>query len=327
MPGPVPLVRTVRSGVVESIHLGSVVVADADGRVLAAVGDPDRLTFTRSCAKPIQAAVSASATTTPLPDDLLALSCGSHTGETAHVAGVRRILRRAGLGVAALACPPDRPSRGADAKAVRRASPVFHNCSGKHAAMLLACVDAGWDPATYVAPRHPLQRRVLDAIRRASDAEPTIGVDGCGVPVHAIPLRSVATAFARLSAPQRLGSLAAPVARATAAMVAHPFLVAGTGRSDTALMTAVPGLVTKVGAEGLHAATFLGTGIGVAVRIEDGADRAAAPALLEALVLAGLVDRAASERADLAPIARRAVLGGGRAVGEIRAGFALRRAR
>lgn len=327
MPGPVPLVRTVRSGVVESIHVGSVVVADAGGRVLAAAGDPDRVTFTRSCSKPLQAAVSATATTTPLPDDLLALSCGSHNGEPEHVAGVRRILRRAGLGVAALRCPPDRPSRGVDAASVRRPSPVFHNCSGKHAAMLLACADAGWDPATYVAPRHPLQRRILEAIRRATDAEPEIGVDGCGVPVHAVPLRAVATLFARLAAPERLGPLAEAASRATAAMTRHPFLVAGTGRSDTALMSAIPGLVTKVGAEGLHAATLLGSGVGVAVRIEDGAERAAAPALLEALVLAGLVDRAATERPDLRAVAHRPVLGGGRPVGEITAGFTLRRAR
>lgn len=327
MPGPVPLVRTVRSGVVESVHLGSVVVADADGRILAAVGDPDRVTFTRSCSKPLQAAVSSSAIATPLPDDLLALACGSHSGETAHVAGVRRILRRAGLGVAALACPPDRPSRGVDAAGARRPSPVFHNCSGKHAAMLLACTDAGWDPATYVDPRHPLQRRVRDAIRRATDVEPAIGVDGCGVPVHALALRGVATLFARLAVPERLGPLAANAARATAAMTAHPFLVAGTGRPDTLLMTAIPGLVTKVGAEGLHAATVLGTGIGIAVRIEDGADRAAAPALLEALVGSGLVERAAADRPDLRPIARRPVLGGGRPVGEIVADFALRRVR
>ena len=327
MPGPVLLVRTLRSGVIESIHAGSVVVADADGRILASLGDPDRVTFTRSCSKPLQAAVSAAAMAAPLPDDLLALACGSHNGEPAHVAGVRRILRRAGVGVAALGCPPDRPSRGIDAAAVRRPSPVFHNCSGKHAAMLLACADAGWDPTTYVGPRHPLQRRVLDAIRRATDAEPTIGVDGCGVPVHAVPLRGIATLFARLSAPERLGSLAETAASATAAMVAHPFLVAGTGRSDTALMSAIPGLVTKVGAEGLHAATVLGTGIGVAVRIEDGADRAAAPALLAALVGSGLVERAAAERPDLRPIARRPVLGGGRPVGEIVADVALRRVR
>ena len=327
MPGPVPLVRTVRSGLVESVHVGSIVVADADGRVLASLGDPDRVTFTRSCSKPLQAAVSAAAMATTLPDDLLALACGSHNGEPAHVGGVRRILRRAGLGVGALACPPDRPSRGADAASVRRASPVFHNCSGKHAAMLLACMDAGWDASTYVAARHPLQRRVLEAIRRATDVEPKIGVDGCGVPVHALPLRGVATLFARLSAPDRLGPYAETAGRATAAMIAHPFLVAGTGRSDTAFMSAIPGLVTKVGAEGLHGATLLGSGIGVAVRIEDGADRAAAPALLEALVQAGLVGSAAAERPELRTFARRPVLGGGRPVGEIAAGFDLRRAR
>lgn len=327
MPGPVPLVRTFRSGVVESVHLGSVVVADADGRVIASIGDPGRVTFTRSCSKPLQAAVSATSTRTPLPEDLLAISCGSHNGEPGHVSAVRRILRRAELGVTALACPADRPARGSDAAAVRRSSPVFHNCSGKHAAMLLACVDSGWDTDRYTAERHPLQRRVLEAIRLSTDEDPAIGVDGCGVPVHAVSLRGIATMFARLSTPDRLGPFGEAASRATASMAAHPFLVAGTGRSDTALMGAITDLVSKVGAEGLHAATLRGSGIGVAVRIEDGADRAAAPALLEALVASGLVDRSASEHPDLRPIAHRPVLGGGRPVGEIRAEFRLRRPR
>ena len=327
MPGPVPLVRLVRSGVVESVHVGSVVVADADGRILAVAGDPDRVTFTRSCAKPLQAAVSRSAMTAPLPEDLLALACGSHNGEPAHVAGVRRVLRRAGLPVAALGCPADRPSRGADAARVARPSPVFHNCSGKHAAMLLAAVDAGWDPATYLAPRHPLQRAVLRAVRAATDADPTVGVDGCGVPVHALPLRAIATLYARLSAPERLPSLAPYVAAATAAMRAHPFLVAGTGRSDTALIERLPGVVAKVGAEGLHCATVPGSGIGIAVKIEDGAERASAPALLEALVASGLVTRGAAGDPALRGVARRPVLGGGRPVGTVEASFSLHRPR
>ncbi|MFM7718018.1 MAG: asparaginase, partial [Actinomycetota bacterium] len=208
MPRAVPLVRVIRSGLVESVHAGSVVVADADGRLLAVAGDPDRVAYTRSCAKPLQAAVSLRAIGDDLPEDLLALACGSHNGEPAHVRGVRAILRRAGLPVGALRCPADRPSRGVDAAKVARPSPAFHNCSGKHAAMLLASVRSGWDPATYLAPGHPLQRAVLRAVRAATDEDPHVGVDGCGVPVHGLPLRAIATLFARLSVPERLGPLA-----------------------------------------------------------------------------------------------------------------------
>ncbi|MFM8944818.1 MAG: asparaginase, partial [Actinomycetota bacterium] len=205
---PVPLARVVRSGVEESVHLGSVVVADADGRIVLAAGDPDRFLFSRSCTKPLQASVSLGAIDADLTEDLVALACGSHNGEPAHVRGVRRMLRLGGLAVRDLGCPADRPARSADAAAVARPSPVFHNCSGKHAAMLLACVGAGWDPATYLSPTHPLQRSIARAVRDASDAEPAIGVDGCGAPVHGLPLRGLATMYARHATPARLGALA-----------------------------------------------------------------------------------------------------------------------
>jgi L-asparaginase II len=319
---PVPLARVVRSGVEESVHLGSVVVCDADGRIVLAAGDPERFLFTRSCTKPLQASVSLGAIEGDLPQDLLALACGSHNGEPEHVRGVRRMLRRGGLAARDLGCPPDRPSRGADAAEVSRPSPVFHNCSGKHAAMLLACVGAGWDTAAYLAPSHPLQRAIARAVAAACDAEPTIGVDGCGAPVHGVPLRGLATMYARLATPARLGALASRAARATDAMRAHPFLVAGTGRSDTALMTAFPGIVTKVGAEGAHCAAIPALGLGVAVKVEDGADRAAAPTLLRTLAALGVADEDA-----LPAVARRPVLGGGRQVGEVEAVVRLRRPR
>lgn len=321
MSRPAPLVTTTRSGAVESIHSGSVVVCDSDGRIVASIGDPDRFTFLRSCTKPIQASVSLRAIG-EMPQDLLSLACGSHSGEPMHVKGVRRILRMAELPVSALGCPPDLPERSADAVAVGgRRSPVFHNCSGKHATMLLACVRRGDDPSRYLEARQPLQRAITAAVARATGEEPVIGVDGCGLPVHGVSLRGAATAFARLAVPATLGPLAATAAEATAAMRAHPLLMSGTGRSDARLITAIPGLVVKVGAEGLHCAAVLGAGLGVAVRIEDGAERASAPALLHALRLLGL---APAEDPALDPVARRRVTGGGRPVGEITASFRLR---
>jgi L-asparaginase II len=323
VPTAAPLVRVVRSGLVESVHLGHVVVCDPDGRVLAALGDPGRVLFSRSSMKPLQAAVSLRRIGEPLPDDLIAGMCASHNGEPVHVRVVRRLLRAGGLSERDLGCPPDLPMEPGARRAAARPRRITHNCSGKHAGMLLACERSGADRARYLEPTHPLQREIVRAIRTATGVDPAIGVDGCGAPVHGLPLRAMATLFARLSRPERLGLLGEHAARAIAAMRSAPYLVAGRGRSDTRMMEQVPDLVTKVGAEGLHCAVLLGAGIGVAVRIEDGGDRAAAPALVRTLDLLGLLDDRL--RAGLSSVAAPAVLGGGRPVGGLETRFRLRR--
>jgi L-asparaginase II len=203
---------------------------------------------------------------------------------------------------------------------------VFHNCSGKHAGMLVGASAAGWSLETYLEPGHPLQREITRAVRRATDVERSpIGVDGCGAPVFGLPLRAMATLYARLVRPDRLGPLEWSAARAVAAMRAHPFLLAGTDRVDTILMSAVPGIVTKGGAEALACAAILEPGLGLAVKIEDGGDRATGPALVRALQLLGAIGDEWPE--SLSSIARPPVLGGGRPVGELAAEFGLRRPR
>ena len=325
MPNAVPLVRVVRSGVTESIHLGHVAVCDPSGRLLAVAGDPDRLLFSRSSMKPLQAAVSLRRIAEPIPQELVAVMCASHNGEPVHVRTVRRLLRSGRLSERLLGCPPDLPMGAHARRDVAGPRRVYHNCSGKHAGMLLASERSGLDLGTYLRPSHPLQREIVRAVRTATDADPLIGVDGCGAPVHGLPLRGMATLFARLSGPERLGRLTEHAATAIGAMRAEPYLVAGRGRSDTRIMDAVPGVICKVGAEGLHCAAVLGQGIGVAVRIDDGSDRAAAPALLKALDLLGVLDDRQRER--LAPVAAPPVLGGGWPVGALEAGFRLRRRR
>lgn len=322
MPNAVPLVRVVRSGVTESIHLGHVAVCDPAGQLLAAAGDPERLLFSRSSMKPLQAAVSLRRIGEPLPRELVATMCASHNGEPVHVRTVRRLLRSGGVSERDLGCPPDLPMAAYARREVSRTRRIYHNCSGKHAGMLFACDRSGLDLGTYLRLSHPLQREIVRAVRAATDADPVIGVDGCGAPVHGVPLRGMATLFARLSGPERLGRLAEHAATAVGAMRAEPYLVAGRARSDTLIMEAIPGVVTKVGAEGLHCAAVLGQGIGIAVRIDDGSDRAAAPALLRALDILGVLDEGQRER--LASVAAPAVLGGGRPVGALEAGFRLR---
>ena len=323
MPSAVPLVRVVRSGVQESVHLGHVAVCDADGRLLASLGDPHRPAFARSSMKPLQAAVSLRHVEADLPDELVAVMCGSHNGEPQHVKAVRRLLRTAGVSESELRCPRAFPGVMPAALEAGRTRRVYHNCSGKHAGMLAACVGAGWPLQTYLEPSSPLQRSIIRAVRRATGVyRPEIGVDGCGAPVFAVPLSAMASLYAGLVRPERLGTLAPTASRAIRAMRAHPFLVAGTGRIDTDLMSAVPGVVSKVGAEGLLCAGLVDRGVGVAVKIEDGGDRAAGPALLRIL---RLLDALTDEQAAKLRFLRPPVLGGGRRVGELAADFRLRR--
>lgn len=319
-----PLVQVVRSGLIESVHLGHVAVCDAEGRVRARVGDPGTTVFLRSAAKPLQAAVVLSLVGEGLPDRLVAVCAGSHSGEPVHVAAVRALLRRAGLGVSALRCPPALPMEERSMRSAGRRRRIYHNCSGKHAGMVLACARAGLEVVSYPDPGHPLQQRISRAVRAATGADQVhSGVDGCGVPVHGVPLAAAATAYARLLEPERLGDLAPHAARVVAAMRAAPYLVAGRGRADTLLMRTVPGLITKVGAEALHCAAIPELGLGVAVKVADGGDRAAAPALARVLRLLGALDDRAVER--LGGVARRPVLGGGRVVGELVPVLALHR--
>jgi L-asparaginase II len=315
-----------RSGVEEAVHLGSVAVVDPQGRLVAWAGDPDQVAFTRSCSKPLQATASLSliGEEEDLTDPEVAVMCGSHNGEERHLGAVRSILHRAGLGTDALLCPPSTPLGSSAAMMVTERRPEYHNCSGKHAGMLLACVRAGLDPKSYLEPDHPVQTTVLDVLSRASGVEPVaVGVDGCGVPVHAYQLISLALMFAALTDPARLGAFEGAARRAVASMLSEPYFVAGQGTVDTEVMTAIPGVAVKGGAEGLMSAAVTDRGLGVAVKIADGAGRATGPALIRVLELMGVLNERGTKA--LAHRARPAVKGGGRPVGELLAEFELER--
>jgi L-asparaginase II len=188
--------------------------------------------------------------------------------------------------------------------------------------MLVASARRGFDLPSYREPNHPLQGAVLDAVTEASGLDPeAIGIDGCGVPVHALPLVGMASLYARLARPERLGDLEPFARRAIGAMAAHPYLVAGRDRVCTALMEVSPGVVAKAGAEGLLCALVLDRGVGIAVKVADGAARGADPALLRTLRLLDVLDDRALD--GLSRFARPPVLGGGRPVGELVAEFDL----
>jgi len=212
--------HVVRSGFVESVHHGSVVALDANGAALFSIGDVTGPIFPRSCSKPIQALAMLRAGL-DLDGELLALASGSHSGESFHLEGVRRILAGSGLSEQDLQNTPDLPyeeqERDAWIASGRAASSVGQNCSGKHSAMLATCVAAGWDTATYLEVTHPLQRLIAQTLAELS-GEPAaaVGVDGCGAPVMAVSLTGLARAFSRFaSAPE--GTEEARVAAATAA--------------------------------------------------------------------------------------------------------------
>jgi len=319
---PVPLVRVIRSNLEESVHLGDVVAADTEGRPVATAGDPELSLFARSCMKPVQAIVSLSLAPFEFSDREVAVMCASHNAEPVHLEVVRSILRTIGLTEGALQCTPRRPMDDEAAAANPDVRPIHSDCSGKHAGMLAACVAQGWPLETYLDPDHPYQQAVLRTVLAATERQSVeVGVDGCGAPVHGMPLRAIATIYGRLTDPERWGELGPHAARAVRAMRAEPYMVAGRNRVDTAVMETADGIVVKAGAEGLLCASVLRRGIGVAVKVRDGTARASGPAMIRALRLLGDLDHEQVEK--LEPFARPPVLGGGRPVGELVTEFEL----
>jgi L-asparaginase II len=317
------LAEVIRSGFVESRHRGAVAAIAADGSVVLSAGTTDVPIFPRSSNKPFQAAAMLSCGL-KLDGELLALAAASHSGEDFHVAGVRAILASAGLTEEALQCPPDYPL---DEKANRAmiaagAEPdrIHMNCSGKHAAMLATCVAAGWPTDSYRDPDHPLQQEIKSVISRlAGEPVAAVGVDGCGAPLMAISVTGLARAFRALV-------LAEPgtAERAVAdAMRAYPEWTSGWARPERSLMTAVPGLLLKSGADGVEGFA-LADGRAGAFKIEDGAARGRVPVTVALLRDLGAQTEPGADVDSLAALAKSPVYGGGRVVGEIRATGAAR---
>ncbi|HEX5740263.1 MAG TPA: asparaginase [Pilimelia sp.] len=312
--GGSPLVEVVRSGYTEGLHRGSVVVLDADGGVVAAAGDVSGAVFPRSSSKPLQAvAMLRSGLRLADPADL-ALVCASHWGEDFHVSRVRALLRSAGLDEAALRCPPALPHSEAATAALFAAgggrARVYMDCSGKHAGMLLTCRENGWPLEEYYDREHPLQERITATVAEFAGEEPVAtGVDGCGAPVLAVSLTALGRAYLRLVH----GEESTVERRVADAMRAHPELVGGTGAEDTVCMRGVPGLLCKVGAEAVWVAAVPRVGA-VALKIDDGGNRARPPVLVSALRRLGVRADVLDRYAEPPLTGGTAVVGGLRAV-------------
>lgn len=301
-----PVAITDRSGFDESHHHGVVVAVGRDGEVVTRIGDVDAPIYPRSSNKPMQADAMVRLGWTPTSEQL-ALACASHDGTERHVAVTLSTLADAGLTEAALQntsdLPLDRPTADALVAAGGSARPALMNCSGKHAAMVATCRVNGWPVDGYLDPEHPLQRAIGDRITQLAGDIAHVGVDGCGAPAHAMPLIGLCRAFRTLAGEQ---------GNVWSAMTTHPGLVAGERRDATRLMRLVPDLMAKDGAEGVFAAA-LPDGRAAAVKIADGAGRAAGVVIAAALRTVGVdVDPAA-----LGP----PILGHGEPVGRVRPTF------
>ncbi|MDG4893917.1 asparaginase [Mesorhizobium atlanticum] len=297
MSNPV-LVEVTRGSVVESRHRGAVSVFDADGKPVWEIGDTDRPVFPRSAVKAIQAlplVESGAADAYGFGNRELALACASHSGEPAHVELAQAMLAKAGLDKTALECGAHWPNHEATialARAGDLPSALHNNCSGKHAGFLCTCVHSGIAHQGYVKEGHAQQEMVRDAMQsvtRAAHNTDNSAIDGCSIPTYAVPLKSFAQGFARMATGRGFSPERAKAAkRLLSACMAEPFLVAGTGKADVALMQAAPGRIfVKTGAEGVYCAALPELGFGIALKCDDGAGRGAE--VMIAAVLAKLL--------------------------------------
>jgi L-asparaginase II len=323
------IAEVTRGGIVESRHRGAYCIADSDGGIIAASGDIETPVFPRSSIKAMQALAMVEAGVADrfgFTEAEIALSCASHAGEEEHIATARAMLAKIGLDESAYECGPHWPDHEASAFALARAGAapgrVHNNCSGKHAGMLgLARVlDA---PAEgYTRLDHPVQQAVAQVIGdvcHVNMAAAPCGIDGCSVPNWALPLRNLAYGFSRFGTGQGFSEARAEAARRIIAAVrSAPFMVAGTGRFCTNVMQAVPQVFVKTGAEGMFCGTVPETGIGIALKCDDGAKRGAE--CLMAQLLTRYSGLGAEETAKLETFTRVALFNrAGLEIGEVRA--------
>ncbi|MBO6725797.1 MAG: asparaginase [Rhizobiaceae bacterium] len=334
MTNPV-LVEVLRGGIVESVHRGAAIVCDASGAVVLEIGDADQPVFPRSAVKAIQAlplVESGAADKFGFGNRELALACASHSGESAHAELAAAMLASAGLDEAALECGAHWPLGDEATRTLARAGgeprALHNNCSGKHSGFICTCVQEGVDPAGYVGRNHQSQqwvREAMEAVTGVSHGEDICAIDGCSIPTYAVPLRSLALGFARMATGASFGPERAKAAqRIFAACMAEPFFVAGTDRMDTKIMEAGKGRVfTKTGAEGVFCAALPEFGLGIALKCDDGATRAAET--MVASLIARLLKDDAELSSAIGELARPKVLSRrGAEVGEIRPAAALR---
>lgn len=294
---PEILAKVIRGETVESIHRGYLIVLDGDGKEIFALGNPDFVTFFRSAAKPLQAIpflLSGAAERFGFLENEIALACASHSGEPIHIATAAKMLQKIGLSETDLRCGSHLPFHQESAHQMIRNSEkptqLHNNCSGKHSAMLAFAKHHGADLKNYEMLENPIQQQILKTVAEFTEipkGEIELAIDGCAAVNFALSLRGMACAFAKLVFPPNSfdGELREACRRIVSAFMAYPELIGGTERLDTLVMNAASGkLICKVGAEGLWLCGVLPSpkwkrGLGIALKIEDGEDNRARPAV------------------------------------------------
>lgn len=316
-----------RGGTIESRHRVHAAVVGPGDAVLAEARDPSLVSMWRSCAKLFQVLPFLSSggfDELGWGDEELALACASHGGEPEHIAMADRMLQSIGREEGDLACGPHEPLSARGAKLARESgrpfSRLMNNCSGKHAAMLARATTAGWPTHGYERADHSVQRCCLAEVATWSGVpidDMPIGVDGCGVVVMALSLTAMARAYSRWGQAVEVGDELP--SRCAAAIRTYPFLFGGTDRFDTVMIEETGGrVISKVGAEGVHSVTVPGLGFGVAIKVEDGAQRAQGIAVIRALQMLSVLPEELTPR--LAEWAMRPIRNTrGEIVGEVRA--------
>lgn len=302
------LVKVQRGNHTESVHHVHVAVVDSAGNLLHHTGNPDGKVYARSSMKPIQAIPIVETGTSDyyhFSDADLSLCTASHNGEDMHTDRVLSILERVGLKVSDLKCGTHAPRWQETYEELIRdgkeVTPLYNNCSGKHTGMVATAKFMGEPIENYYLEDHPVQQRIIQAVSEVCDYPKEaieIGIDGCGVPVHGLPLERIAYGFARMADPESLGEERAnTVSQITKAMTTAPEMVGGTNRFCTDFMIAGKGrFFGKAGAEGVYCIGDNQTGLGIAIKVADGNGRAAYPAAMEVLMQLGLLDDEQKER-------------------------------
>lgn len=280
LPQHVPLIATIRGDQPENIFHGSVAVVLSNGRLLSRVGDMRTPMYTRSALKPFQAMplVAGFADQYALSDADIAVLCASHNGEAAHSTRVASLLKRAGRSDSDLQCgihvpyyytsnhlpPPEKGSYGR----------LQHNCSGKHAGMLMLANALGEPASNYTQRTHRVQEAIADSVAHFSgvaSGKLVAGIDGCSVPNYAIPLPALAYAYSRLTRAEPDEIYGNAPMRIFQAMSQHAALVSGMGRNDLALNRAGAGdWIAKLGADGVQAIASRSRQTAITVKIADG---------------------------------------------------------
>ncbi|MGN8841560.1 asparaginase [Niallia sp. HCP3S3_B10] len=327
-----------RGKYVESTHNIHIAVVNKEGRLLYSYGNPNRMTFPRSSMKPFQAIPlleTGAADTYSYSNAEIAIACASHAGESFHRETILQLLERLGIKEDHLQCGTHTPWNLTSYKELLRnggdVTPVYSNCSGKHTGMLATAIHMKEDIANYREVEHPHQQRILEAIEEICDfpkEKINLSVDGCGVPVHQLPLYHVALGYARLASPDSIKSekRIKIVKRIRDSMMEFPEMVGGTSRFDTDLMNAYQGrIVSKAGAEAVQCMGLVKEGIGIAIKVEDGGTRAVNVAAMEVLSQLGYKEEGIFT--DLEKYVHTPVLNARKEkIGEIRANFNLERA-